>query len=235
MSRFKVGKLSFALLAAVLCLIYEPFSPAYAAKQVPTEKIVIPEQVDQQDNSELLPVEPNGATGEAEEGEDTPLVPQEKKPSEVFYTDEKLPDAVKEVREKLIAAAKTGDIEKLRPFFNADAEGEKPIISFGGHEDPIEVFKQNSGDDEGREVLAILLEVLESGWVHMEVGTENEVYAWPYFVDRRIDTLEPEQMVELFRLLTAVDYADMVSYGAYIFYRIGISPDGRIRYFVSGD
>ena len=31
------------------------------------------------------------------------------------------------------------------------------------------------------------------------------------------------------------DYDDMKSYGAYIFYRVGITPDGHWQFFVAGD
>ena len=34
---------------------------------------------------------------------------------------------------------------------------------------------------------------------------------------------------------TGGDYEDMKNFGAYIFYRAGITPDGRWRFFVSGD
>jgi hypothetical protein len=50
-----------------------------------------------------------------------------------------------------------------------------------------------------------------------------------------LDRLTPPQRVELFKIVTAGDYEDMKSYGAYIFYRVGITPDGRWQFFVAGD
>jgi hypothetical protein len=47
--------------------------------------------------------------------------------------------------------------------------------------------------------------------------------------------LTPTQLVELFTLLTAADYEDMKSYGAYTFFRVGIAPDGRWLFFLAGD
>ena len=38
-----------------------------------------------------------------------------------------------------------------------------------------------------------------------------------------------------FRLPTHGDFEDMKSFGAYNFYRVGITPQGRWRFFVAGD
>ena len=35
--------------------------------------------------------------------------------------------------------------------------------------------------------------------------------------------------------MTAGDYEDMKNYGAYIFYRVGITPAGKWAFFVAGD
>src|SRR5690606_10488757 len=80
-------------------------------------------------------------------------------------------------REQIIEAAETGDPEKLRPIF--EANGEPPALSFAESDDPIEAIKALSGDPEGREILAILIEVLEAGYVHVDVGTPDEMYIWP--------------------------------------------------------
>ena len=50
-----------------------------------------------------------------------------------------------------------------------------------------------------------------------------------------MDKLSPPQKVELFKLVTAGDYEDMQAFGAYIFYRAGITPEGRWIFFVAGD
>ena len=41
--------------------------------------------------------------------------------------------------------------------------------------------------------------------------------------------------MELLRIITAGDLADMQEYGNYSFYRIGISPDGKWKFFTAGD
>jgi hypothetical protein len=137
------------------------------------------------------------------------------------------------MRQRLIEAAKSGDIERLRALM--EAQPEPPSVSFGDPGDPIEYLKALSSDAEGRELLAILLEVLETGFVHVAPATADELYVWPYFAQYPVEGLTPEQLVELFTLLTAADYEEMRSYGAYTFFRVGIAPDGRWLFFLAGD
>ncbi|MCB1456888.1 MAG: cytoplasmic protein [Nitratireductor sp.] len=145
-----------------------------------------------------------------------------------------LPFPVRKMRELLLEAARSGDIEKLRPYIG---EGnDKTILSFGGlQQDPITFLKEASGDGEGYEILAILIDLLETGFVRIEADTENELYVWPYFYSIPIDKLTPQQSVEMYRVLTHGDYEEMKDFGAYVFYRVGITPQGRWRFFVAGD
>jgi hypothetical protein len=151
----------------------------------------------------------------------------------VEYDPEKLPAPVRRLREQIIEAAASGDLQKLRPIF--EANGEPPVLSFNESEDPVETLRSLSGDPEGREILAILIEVLEAGYVHADAGTPDEMYVWPYFARYPVDALTPPQLVELFKLVFSGDYEDMKTYGAYISYRVGIGPDGTWRFFLVGD
>ena len=145
-----------------------------------------------------------------------------------------LPFPTRRMHELILEAARTGDVEKLRPYVGYG--NDTTMLSLGGIEDdPINFLKTLSGDSEGHEVLAILMEILESGFVHLDEGTEQELYVWPYFFAQPIDKLTPKQRVELFRIITYGDFEDMKSFGAYIFYRVGITPKGRWRFFVAGD
>jgi hypothetical protein len=144
-----------------------------------------------------------------------------------------MPEPVRQMRQKLIDAAKSGDIEQLRALMKAQPE--PPSVALGDPGDPIDYLKALSSDADGREMLAILLEVLESGFVRVQPGTPDELYVWPYFAEYPLDALTPPQLVELFTLLTAADYEDMRSYGSYTFFRVGIAPDGRWLFFLAGD
>lgn len=151
----------------------------------------------------------------------------------ILRAESEMPEAVRETRRKLMEAAKSGDLEQLRALMNAQPQ--PPSVSLGDPGDPIEYLKALSSDADGREILAILLEVLESGFVRVEPGGPEELYVWPYFAQLSLETLTPAQLVELFTLLTAADYEDMRSYGSYTFFRVGIAPDGRWLFFLAGD
>jgi hypothetical protein len=153
---------------------------------------------------------------------------------EIVYNLDRLPEPVRRMHDLLVEAARTGDIEKLRPLLDTGEDGTQ--LSLGGTDgDPIALLRGESGDKEGIEILAILEEVLSAGYVHMDPGTPNEMYVWPYFVAVPLDRLTPGQKVELFKIITAGDYEEMKSYGSYIFYRVGITPEGRWSFFVAGD
>jgi hypothetical protein len=153
---------------------------------------------------------------------------------EVHYDVSKLPAPAQRMHELITAACRSGDIEKLRPLIGmSDSATQLSLAGLEG--DPIEFLREISGDDPGQEIMAILLEVLEAGYVHLEAGTPNEIYVWPYFFALPLDRLSAPQRVELFKIVTAGDYEDMKTYGTYNFYRAGITPEGRWVFFVAGD
>ncbi len=143
----------------------------------------------------------------------------------------RLPEAVRKKRDEIIAAARTGDLSKAAAIAKAD----QTAVSFGGETDAAEFWKKTFPDSDGAEVLATLIEVLEMPLVHLDRGTPQEMFVWPYFHAVDLDKLTPEQRVELFRLVTAFDFREMQKFGSYNFFRTGISPDGRWHFFVAGD
>ncbi|MBB4303927.1 hypothetical protein GGD81_002979 [Rhodobium orientis] len=229
--------LSAALLATMPCAL------AAQEKTVPTERIVIDELSKEKpagDTATPVPapdaVAPEatpetGVEGDADAASEDPK--QAAPLPEVRYGRAELPEPVQRMREALIEAAKSGNVEELRTVFEMNEL--MPTLSFGDITDPIEHLKKASGDGEGREVMAILLEVLEAGWVHVDAGKPSEMYVWPYFAQYPLADLTPPQLVELFRIVTSYDYQEMQTYGTYIFYRVGIGPDGTLHYFVAGD
>lgn len=145
-----------------------------------------------------------------------------------------LPFPVRKMRELILDAAYSGDVEKLRPYIGYGDD--VTMLSLGGMEqDPIEFLKSISGDAEGHEILAIITEILEAPAIRFEYQPDNYVYVWPYYYAYPFEELTPEQRVQLFRIITYGDYEEMVAFGNYIFYRLGITPEGRWRFFVAGD
>jgi len=168
----------------------------------------------------------NDATAD---GKDEPDIPA------VIITDlSTLPEPVKKMRVALVEAAASGDIERLRPLLGSGDD--QTQVSVGdAPEDPIAALKSLSGDQDGREVLAILLDIISTSAALIDKGTPQEAYVWPYFAEKNLDTLTPPEIVELYRIVTAGDVADMKEFGGYNFYRLGIAPDGKWRFFVAGD
>lgn len=153
---------------------------------------------------------------------------------EIITDLEAAPFPVRKMRELILEAARAGDIEKLRPYIGYGDD--VTMLSLGGYEeDPIRFLQSLSGDAEGHEILAIISEVLEAPFVRLDAGTDREVYVWPYFYAYPFDKLTPEQRVDLFRIITYGDFEEMAAFGSYIFYRLGITPEGRWRFFVAGD
>jgi len=156
---------------------------------------------------------------------------QKSAPAETIRDLSRLPDPVRKKREELLAAARSGELAKAAALVKAD----QTAISFGGETEAAEFWKKTFPDSDCAEVLATLIEVLEMPFVHLDKGTPQEMFVWPYFHAMQLDKLTPEQRVELFRLVTAYDFREMQKFGSYNFFRAGISPDGRWQFFVAGD
>ncbi len=143
----------------------------------------------------------------------------------IHYDPAQLPSVVRQTREAIIAAAKSGELEALRPIIQVFDP--PPRFSALEDGDPIDILASISGDESGREVLAIMLDVLDAGWVRVDEGTPRERFVWPYFAGYPPDKLDPRQMVELFRIITGGEFEMMQSVGEYMFYRVEIAVDGR--------
>lgn len=144
-----------------------------------------------------------------------------------------LPERVRQMREAILEAARSGNIEALRPVL--DSNELKPTVSFGGADDPIKFWKQTSGDGQGLEIMAILVEILKMDFARTNTGTSNEMYVWPYLAELPLGKLRPAQLVDLYRLMTPEEVKTMKEFGDYIHYRLGIGRDGTWHFFVAGD
>ncbi|MGE7369990.1 hypothetical protein ACQKKX_13135 [Neorhizobium sp. NPDC001467] len=152
--------------------------------------------------------------------------------AEIIHDLSKLPEPVRKLRQAIVEAAASGDVERMRPIMDP---GARKTDAPGENEDPIETLKSFSGDQDGLEILAIMLDLMQTGVARIEAGTPDEVYVWPYFVGKPLSDLTPPEKVELLRIVTAGDLAAMDEAGGYNFYRVGISPDGKWKFIVSGD
>ena len=210
------------LLAIALLLLSMTFVAAQETVQEP-ENTIEPVTEDVQKSEQL-----------ANDDEENTETSQLEELPEVSYDLDALPFPTRRMHQLILEAAKSGDIEKLRAYIGT---GESmTMLSLGGVDgDPIDFLRQEAGDTNGHEIMAILQDILEAGYVHLDKGTDRELYVWPYFFAYPLDKLTDPQMVELFRIVTYGDFQDMKDFGGYIFYRAGITATGRWTFFVAGD
>ncbi|MDX5593099.1 hypothetical protein [Pseudovibrio sp. SPO723] len=212
-------KSAFFVTAVLACLM--PLTVHSAVVKTETIRITPPPQetpqIDPEDTLKY-PEEPAATSGDA---------------PTVYYDVNLLPEPVRATRNALVSALREGSIEKIGAII--EAQKFPPHLLFGEMEDPVTYLKQSSGDGEGLEIMAIMADILDAGFVRWNAGTENETYIWPYFAHYPMNELTNKQKTEMFRIVTAADYFEMKDYGTWTFYRLGIAADGQLMYFVAGD
>jgi hypothetical protein len=154
-------------------------------------------------------------------------------PSDIISDPSQLPPPVARMRARILEAARSGDLAKVVTVMQSNET--MPVFSRGADKNPVTYWKGSYPDSDGLEILAILIAVLESPFMHVDWGTPQDMYVWPYFARTPLQALTPTQKVELFRIVTGADYKEMREAGAYMFYRLGIGPDGTWHFFVAGD
>lgn len=214
----------------ILCAALIAGGSAFAQKKIRTETIRPPEATTPApapDDGKAAAPQSKSSAGAAPRGQQKPALP------EIITDLSRLPAPVARMRERIFEAARSGDLQKLVTVMQSNET--LPIFTFSNDKDPLAYWRANYPDSGGIEVLSILTTILQTGFVHVDAGTPQEMYLWPYFARAEIKMLTPEQKVELFRIVTGSDYKDMTEFGAYNFYRLGISPDGTWQFFVAGD
>ena len=141
----------------------------------------------------------------------------------------KLPAEVQRMRQAILQAAMSGDIEELR--LPIDMNELHPIFAKDRTPDPIGYLKSVSADGNGREMLAILFNLLTTGYAIKNAGTKNEMIVWPYHAAIPLSGLTPSQEVEIYRFLPPARVKEMAAAGKYSFYSVGIGRDGVWHYF----
>lgn len=143
-----------------------------------------------------------------------------------------LPPGVAEMREAILAAVRSGDIEDLRHAIELNEL--KPELGAAAGSDPIAHLKAISGDGEGREILAALGEVLGMAPATLPVGRDlenNLLYVWPYLAELKPADLTPAQQVDLLRLVTPAEAKAMQAGGKWLWWRLAIGADGTWHMF----
>lgn len=145
-----------------------------------------------------------------------------------------LPPAVLETCEGILTAVRSGDIEDLRIVL--DWNEISPVLGDHRVDDPIANWKRLSGDGEGREILAILANLLAVGPTQVALGSDLEnpaVYVWPYLSELPLDKLTPAQEVDLFRLMAPQAAREIRETKKWAWYRLSIGADGTWHSFMN--
>ena len=138
-----------------------------------------------------------------------------------------LPAPVEEMRQAILAATHSGDLEDLR--VPLDWNEMKPDAGAPKGEDPLAYWKKLSGDGNGHEILAVLANILPMRAAELPLGKDlenNIIYVWPYLAEVPLDKLTPAQEVDLLRLMSPADAKAMRAKKKWTWWRLTIGADG---------
>lgn len=144
-----------------------------------------------------------------------------------------LPEPVRATRQALIDAARSGDIEALQAIIAA--QNGPPNVSFGTPDDAVAYLKDVSEDDEGRQILGLLVDLFDQPYAFYPDSGGATNYIWPYLAEMDPNNLTPEQQVDAYRLLDSEEIEELKQFGAWYYWRTVISESGEWSAFVAGD
>lgn len=138
-----------------------------------------------------------------------------------------LPANVAEMREAILQAARTGELDELRTAI----EWNELPPDFGDRDgrDVLEFLKALSGDEDGLAILAILINILELPAAKVPLGPDlenNLIFVWPYLAERSLSALTPPQRVDLLRLMPAKEAEALIKTRRWTWWRLAIGADG---------
>ena len=138
-----------------------------------------------------------------------------------------LPTNVRDMRDMILVAVRSGNIEDLAP---AIEQNELPP-EFGSDAPggAIAQLKALSVDGSGRDLLAILADVLETEPAKLPIGRDHEnniVYVWPGLSEKPLDQLSAAEHVALLRLMSPTEAKAMIDLKNWTWWRLAIGADG---------
>lgn len=146
---------------------------------------------------------------------------------------EDLPLPVREMRDLILSAVNSGDIDELRHALEWNEL--RPDLGIDRDTDAIEHFRKVSADGNGAEILARLGDILSTPPAVLPVGPDlenNDVFVWPYLAEKPLKSLSPKETVDLYRIVPAAEAGAMLASGKWTWYRLAIGADGTWHAFV---
>ncbi|MFY0612766.1 MAG: hypothetical protein JXQ99_14635 [Hyphomicrobiaceae bacterium] len=139
----------------------------------------------------------------------------------------KLPVAVNEMRDAIIAAARSGRLDEL--LIPIQWNELPPDFGDLAIKETLADWKKRSADGSGREWLAKLIDLLDAPYAVLRKGPDienNKIFVWPAFSEMSLKKLSPALHVELLRLAPAADVARMITQDRYEGHGLAIGADG---------
>jgi hypothetical protein len=147
-----------------------------------------------------------------------------------------LPAPVARIRDKILAACETGDVEALR--IPIDWNETRPLFAksgaFRAGTDPIEILKALSFDRKGRETISLIRAIFAQPYVKIMRGPTT-LYEWPAFARHPGPPANEHDALARWRCVRFADLARSNAEGKPRATRIGIASDGVWHYFWSED
>lgn len=143
-----------------------------------------------------------------------------------------LPDRVAAMREKILEAVESGDIEKLRPAIERNEV--MPLFGSPGKRartfaTAIDFLKAQSFDGEGREILLLLGAVLNAPYA-VQPRKPIAIYVWPaHAINEKLARKVPR--TDLYRFTAFADMKKLDRRGLPLIHRVEIGADGTWHFF----
>lgn len=147
-----------------------------------------------------------------------------------------LPAHVVEMRDLILSAARSGNVEDLKTAIEWNEM--RPDLGAANSADPIQSLMSASGDANGRDILAAITEILEMPPAALPLGKDlenNMIYVWPYLAEKPLDALTPAQEVDLYRLVPPDKVKEMREKKRWTWWRLVIGADGTWHAFKKED
>ena len=136
---------------------------------------------------------------------------------------DQLPKAVQRMRQAILRAAWSGEIDNLREVLQMNEL--MPLIDGKFIHDPVKHWKSAANGHGGSEILALFTRLLELP-PRKKTSKNGTLYIWPYFAGTSLQKLAPPQIVQLYRLAPAQKATLMLKNNRYSYGFVTIGADG---------
>ncbi len=147
--------------------------------------------------------------------------------------DTPLPLRVKAMQSDILNAAETGNIFNLQIVLEQSELW--PIAKFGiktsQTSNPVERWIEQSHGTQGAYILAQIEQILTMPAFKSPLVKGLDLYIWPYFANKDISQLCPNELVDLLKISTPKAALKMQNSGKYSGFQLAIGSDGSWHYF----